>query len=125
VYPNKILAYNCSPSFNWVGKFNEKDIKEFQKNLFELGYNLQFVSLAGFHSLASSMYELANNYKGGDMSAIVGLQEKELQLKKEGYTAIKHQQEVGGNYYETIGEVLLGEESELLSKKDSTESDQF
>ena len=125
VFPDKILAYNCSPSFNWVGKFSENEIKEFQKNLFELGYKLQFVSLAGFHSLASSMYELAKNYKGGDMSAIVSLQEKEIQLSEEGYTAIKHQQEVGGNYYETIGEVLLGEESELLSTKDSTESDQF
>jgi isocitrate lyase len=125
VFPDKILAYNCSPSFNWVEKFSENEIKEFQKNLFELGYKLQFVSLAGFHSLASSMYELAKNYKGGDMSAIVSLQEKEIQLSEEGYTAIKHQQEVGGNYYETIGEVLLGEESELLSTKDSTESDQF
>ena len=125
VFPNKILAYNCSPSFNWIGKFNEIDIKEFQKKLFELGYKLQFVSLAGFHSLASSMYELAKNYKGGDMSAIVSLQEKEIELSKEGYTAIKHQQEVGSNYYETIGEVLLGEESELLSTKDSTETDQF
>jgi isocitrate lyase len=125
VFPDKILAYNCSPSFNWVGKFNENEIKEFQKKLFKLGYKLQFVSLAGFHSLASSMYELAKSYKGGDMSAIVSLQEKEMQLSEEGYTAIKHQQEVGGNYYETIGEVLLGEESELLSTKDSTESDQF
>ena len=71
------------------------------------------------------MYELAKNYKGGDMSAIVSLQEKEIELSKEGYTAIKHQQEVGSNYYETIGEVLLGEESELLSTKDSTETDQF
>ena len=71
------------------------------------------------------IYELAKNYKGGDMRAIVSLQEKEIELSKEGYTAIKHQQEVGSNYYETIGEVLLGEESELLSTKDSTETDQF
>ena len=124
-YPNKILAYNCSPSFNWLDKFSKKEIENFQKNLNEYGYKLQFVSLAGFHSMASSMYDLANKYKGGNMNAIIELQKFETNLSKEGYTGIKHQQEVGGDYYEKIGEALLGEESDLLSKKDSTENTQF
>jgi isocitrate lyase len=75
--------------------------------------------------MASSMYELAKNYKGGNMKAIVDLQEKEIDLSKDGYTAIKHQQEVGGDYFESIGEIVMGNESELLSKKDSTEEEQF
>ena len=124
-YPNKILAYNCSPSFNWLDKFSKEEIENFQKNLNEYGYKLQFVSLAGFHSMASSMYDLANKYKGGNMNAIIELQKFETNLSKEGYTGIKHQQEVGGDYYEKIGEALLGEESDLLSKKDSTENTQF
>ena len=124
-YPNKILAYNCSPSFNWLDKFSKKEIENFQKNLNEYGYKLQFVSLAGFHSMASSMYDLANKYKGGNMNAIIELQKFETNLSKEGYTGIKQQQEVGGDYYEKIGEALLGEESDLLSKKDSTENTQF
>ena len=118
-YPNKILAYNCSPSFNWLDKFSKKEIENFQKNLNEYGYKLQFVSLAGFHSMASSMYDLANKYKGGNMNAIIELQKFETNLSKEGYTGIKHQQEVGGDYYEKIGEALLGEESDLLSKNQS------
>ena len=103
-FPNKILAYNCSPSFNWLDKFTKEEVENFQYNLNEYGFKLQFVSLAGFHSLASSMYDLANKYKGGNMN---------------------HQQEVGGNYYEKIGKALLGDDSELLSKKDSTERTQF
>ena len=124
-YPQKILAYNCSPSFNWVDKFTDEEIKTFQQKLSSYGYKLQFVSLAGFHSLSSSMYQLGKEFKGGDMSAIVKLQELGFKLSEEGYTAIKHQQEVGGNYYETIGEILLGENSNLLSTKDSTETEQF
>ena len=124
-FPDKILAYNCSPSFNWLDKFTEKEIENFQSELNSYGYKLQFVSLAGFHSLASSMYDLASKYKGGNMSAIIELQQFEKDLSKDGYTGIKHQQEVGGNYYEKIGEALLGNQSELLSKKDSTENTQF
>ena len=124
-YPDKILAYNCSPSFNWTDKFTDIEITNFQKNLSEFGYRLQFVSLAGFHSMSSSMYNLANNYKGGNMKAIVDLQEYELELSKEGYTAIKHQQEVGGDYFESIGEIVMGNDSDLLSKKNSTEETQF
>ena len=122
-YADVIWCETNTPDLGFAKEFADEIRKVFPDKI--LAYNLQFVSLAGFHSLASSMYELAKNYKGGDMSAIVSLQEKEIQLSEEGYTAIKHQQEVGGNYYETIGEVLLGEESELLSTKDSTESDQF
>ena len=124
-HPNKILAYKCSPSFNWLDKFTKKEIENFQSELSSYGYKLQFVSLAGFHSLAIYMYDLASKYKGGNMSAILELQQFEKDLSKDGYTGIKHQQEVGGNYYEKIGEALLGDESELLSKKDSTENTQF
>ena len=124
-YPDKILAYNCSPSFNWTDKFSDVEIEKFQNNLSQYGYKLQFVSLAGFHSMASSMYELASNYKGGNMKAIVDLQKHELDLSEQGYTAIKHQQEVGGDYFEAIGEIIMGNDSELLSKKDSTEETQF
>ena len=124
-YPDKILAYNCSPSFNWTDKFADEEIIKFQQSLADFGYSLQFVSLAGFHSMASSMYELAKNYKGGNMKAIVDLQKNELELSKDGYTAIKHQQEVGGDYYESIGEIVMGSDSKLLSKKDSTEEQQF
>jgi isocitrate lyase len=124
-FPNKILAYNCSPSFNWLDKFTKEEVENFQNNLNDYGYKLQFVSLAGFHSLASSMYDLANKYKGGNMNAIIELQQFEKDLSKDGYTGMKHQQEVGGNYYEKIGEALLGDESELLSEKDSTENTQF
>ena len=124
-YPDKILAYNCSPSFNWTDKFSDVEIEKFQNNLSQYGYKLQFVSLAGFHSMASSMYELASNYKGGNMKAIVDLQKHELDLSEQGYTGIKHQQEVGGDYFEAIGEIIMGNDSELLSKKDSTEETQF
>ena len=124
-FPNKILAYNCSPSFNWLDKFTKEEVENFQNNLNDYGYKLQFVSLAGFHSLASSMYDLANKYKGGNMNAIIELQQFEKDLSKDGYTGMKHQQEVGGNYYEKIGEALLGDDSELLSEKDSTENTQF
>jgi isocitrate lyase len=124
-FPNKILAYNCSPSFNWLDKFTKEGVENFQNNLNDYGYKLQFVSLAGFHSLASSMYDLANKYKGGNMNAIIELQQFEKDLSKDGYTGMKHQQEVGGNYYEKIGEALLGDDAELLSEKDSTENTQF
>jgi len=124
-FPNKLLAYNCSPSFNWTEKFSNKELEEFQSKLSDYGYKLQFVSLAGFHSMSSSMYELANNYKGGNMKAFVDLQKTEIELEKEGYTGTKHQQEVGSNYYERLGEIILGKDSELLSEKDSTENTQF
>ena len=122
---SKLLAYNCSPSFNWTEKFSYDELSKFQSQLSDYGYKLQFVSLAGFHSMASAMYELAINYKGGDMKAFVELQEKEIELEKRGYTGTKHQQEVGSNYYEQVGEIILGQDSELLSEKDSTENTQF
>ena len=124
-FPKKLLAYNCSPSFNWTEKFSDDELSKFQSQLSDYGYKLQFVSLAGFHSMASAMYELAINYKGGNMRAFVELQEKEIGLEKRGYTGTKHQQEVGSNYYEQVGEIILGQDSELLSEKDSTENTQF
>ena len=124
-FPNKLLAYNCSPSFNWTEKFSDNEVSGFQDELSQYGYKLQFVSLAGFHSMASAMYELATQYKGGNMKAFVDLQKKEMELEKKGYTATKHQQEVGSSYYEKVGEIILGEDSELLSEKDSTENTQF
>ena len=124
-FPNKFLAYNCSPSLNWMDKFSKKELNNFQESLFDFGYNLQFVSLAGFHSMISSFYELGANFKEINMEAIANLQLKETQMSKIGYTGLKHQQEVGSNYYELVGEALLGDESELLSKNDSTENNQF
>ena len=120
-----MLAYNCSPSFNWTEKFSDNEVSGVQDERSQYGYKLQFVSLAGFHSMASAMYELATQYKGGNMKAFVDLQKKEMELEKKGYTATKHQQEVGSSYYEKVGEIILGEDSELLSEKDSTENTQF
>jgi len=124
-FPNKFLAYNCSPSLNWMDKFTKKELNNFQESLFKIGYNLQFVSLAGFHSMISSFYELGKNFKESNMEAIANLQVKETQMSKSGFTGLKHQQEVGSNYYELVGEALLDEDSELLMKKDSTENTQF
>jgi len=100
-------------------------MNNFQESLFKIGYNLQFVSLAGFHSMISSFYELGKNFKESNMEAIANLQVKETQMSKSGFTGLKHQQEVGSNYYELVGEALLDEDSELLMKKDSTENTQF
>ena len=105
-YPNKILAYNCSPSFDWNGELTKDEISSFQNELGDLGYKFQFISIAGFHSLNTSMFELALNYKEKHLTAYAELQEKQKSLKEYGFTSSKHQREVGAEYYEKISMIL-------------------
>lgn len=122
-FPGKKLAYNCSPSFNWKSKLDESVIATFQQQLGEMGYAFQFVTLAGFHALNLSMFELAKNYKETGMAAYSKLQEKEFRLEDVGYTAVRHQREVGTGYFEQMIEIISGQDSQTL--KGSTESQQF
>ena len=105
-YPKKILAYNCSPSFDWNHELTKEEISSFQKNLGELGYRFQFVSIAGFHSLNTAMFELAKNYRDNQLMAYAELQEKQESLEKYGFTSKKHQREVGSEYYEKVSRIL-------------------
>jgi isocitrate lyase len=125
IYPDKLLAYNCSPSFNWKTHMTDEQISQFQIELGKAGYKFQFVTLAGFHSLNHSMYELANGYKKYGMTAYVELQEKEKDAEKSGYTATKHQKEVGAGYFDAIATIISGGRSDTLSVKGSTEEKQF
>jgi isocitrate lyase len=121
-YPGKLLAYNCSPSFRWKKHLNEKQIFEFQRNLGAMGYKFQFITLAGFHALNQSMFDLAFEYKHRNMEAYVDLQEKEFDLQQSGYTAVKHQREVGVGYFDMVMETIG---SNLTALKESTEAEQF
>lgn len=105
-YPNKLLAYNCSPSFDWSSELSKDEISSFQNELGDLGYKFQFISIAGFHSLNTSMFELAHNYTEKHLTAYVELQEKQKSLKEHGFTSLKHQREVGAEYYEKISMIL-------------------
>jgi isocitrate lyase len=124
-YPGKLLAYNCSPSFNWKKNLSTEEIASFQQELAFLGYKFQFVTLAGFHSLNIGMYELATNYKKRGMSAYSELQEKEFSLESSGYTATKHQREVGTGYFDMITTIISGGKSSTLAYHGSTENAQF
>lgn len=124
-FPGKMLAYNCSPSFNWKKKLDEKIIAMFQEELNEMGYKFQFVTLAGFHSLNYSMYSLSKDYLRNGMSAYSRLQEKEFAMEDQGYTATMHQREVGTGYFDTVKNVIDGGKSSTLAMDDSTEKDQF
>lgn len=124
-YPNKKLAYNCSPSFNWRKYLTEKEIQNFQKELGEMGYVFQFITLAGFHTLNYSMFELALDYRDNGMAAYSKLQQEEFSKEAQGYTATKHQREVGTGYYDSIKKIISGEESSTLGLKGSTEEEQF
>src|SRR5439155_7402208 len=101
-FPGKLLAYNCSPSFNWRKHLDDAQIARFQRELGELGYRFQFITLAGFHSLNAAMFELAKAYAAEGMSAYVELQEREFALESSGYTATRHQREVGAGYFDQI-----------------------
>jgi len=122
-YPDKLLAYNCSPSFNWRENLDETTIARFQNELGTMGYKFQFVTLAGFHALNLSMWELARDYKERQMAAYTDLQEREFAAELDGYGAVKHQSYVGAGYFDEIT-ALCGEAS-TLALKDSTEEDQF
>jgi isocitrate lyase len=124
-HPGKLLAYNCSPSFNWKKYLDDYTISVFQKELSKMGYKFQFVTLAGFHALNYSMFDLATNYKDDGMSAYVELQQKEFAAEARGYTATKHQREVGTGYFDAVKNTITGGESSTLALKESTETKQF
>jgi isocitrate lyase len=123
-FPDQLLAYNCSPSFNWKAALDDDTIAKFQRELGAMGYKFQFITLAGFHALNYSMYELAKGYAANDMSAYVELQEKEFAAEKDGYTATKHQREVGAGYFDLVA-TAIDPEAETLALKGSTEEEQF
>jgi isocitrate lyase len=124
-FPGKLLAYNCSPSFNWRRHLDDDEIAAFQPRLAEIGYRFQFITLAGFHALNESMFELARGYAEEGMPAYVRLQEREFELEAEGYTATRHQREVGAGYFDLVAQAVSGEESSTLALKGSTEEAQF
>jgi isocitrate lyase len=124
-FPGKLLAYNCSPSFNWKKHLDDDEIAGFQSRLGELGYKFQFITLAGFHALNESMFELARGYAEEGMTAYVRLQERELELEAEGYTATRHQREVGAGYFDQVAQIVSGGESSTLALRGSTEEAQF
>jgi isocitrate lyase len=124
-FPGKWLTYNCSPSFNWRRHLEESDIATFQEQLAGMGYCYQFVTLAGFHSLNAGMFELASGYADEGMAAYVKLQEHEFALEEHGYTATRHQREVGAGYFDAIVEAVSGGEASTLALKGSTEEGQF
>lgn len=124
-YPNKLLAYNCSPSFNWKHKLSDEEIANFQKELGKMGYKFQFVTLAGFHALNHSMFELARRYKDEGMAAYSKLQQDEFASEKYGYSATRHQREVGTGYFDEVAQVIFGGTSSTTALKGSTEAEQF
>jgi isocitrate lyase len=124
-YPGKLLAYNCSPSFNWKKHLDDSTIASFQRELAAMGYRFQFVTLAGFHAVCASMFELARGYSEEGMSAYVRLQEQEFALEEVGYTATRHQREVGAGYFDAVLEAVTGGQSSTLALKGSTEEEQF
>jgi isocitrate lyase len=124
-YPGKWLAYNCSPSFNWKKKLDEKTIATFQEELGKMGYKFQFVTLAGFHSLNHGMFELAKGYSERGMAAYSELQQAEFASQEKGYTAVKHQREVGTGYFDEVSMVISGGTSSTTALKESTEAEQF
>ncbi|MCP3742527.1 isocitrate lyase [Rossellomorea sp. BNER] len=124
-YPGKLLAYNCSPSFNWKKKLDDETIAKFQKELGKMGYKFQFVTLAGFHALNHSMFELARGYKDRGMAAYSELQQAEFDSEKHGYSATRHQREVGTGYFDQVSMVISGGTSSTTALKGSTEEEQF
>jgi isocitrate lyase len=124
-FPGKMLAYNCSPSFNWKKKLDDETIETFQQQIAKMGYKFQFVTLAGFHALNYSMFELARGYKTRGMGAYSELQQKEFASEVHGYTATRHQREVGTGYFDGVSQVISGGTSSTTAMKGSTESAQF
>jgi isocitrate lyase len=120
-----MLAYNCSPSFNWKRNLDDATIAKFQRELGAMGYKFQFITLAGFHALNYSMFELAYGYARGNMSAFVELQQKEFAAAEKGFTAVKHQREVGTGYFDEITQVVTGGAASTTALHGSTEDAQF
>jgi isocitrate lyase len=124
-FPNKMLAYNCSPSFNWKKNLDDVTIARFQRELGAMGYKYQFVTLAGFHAMNYSMFELASQYRESGMAAYSTLQQAEFDAEKHGYTATRHQREVGTGYFDAVAEVISQGQSSTTALKESTEAHQF
>jgi isocitrate lyase len=124
-FPGKYLAYNCSPSFNWKKHLDDATIAKFQRELGAMGYKFQFVTLAGFHTLNYAMFSLAHDYKERGMSAYSEVQQAEFGAEKDGYTATRHQREVGTGYFDTVAEILSGGKASTLALHESTEAAQF
>jgi isocitrate lyase len=124
-FPGKLLAYNCSPSFNWKKNLDDATIAKFQKEIASYGYKFQFITLAGFHALNYSMFDLAWHYARNQMSAFVELQEKEFAAAERGFTAVKHQREVGTGYFDAVTQAIQQGQSSTTALKGSTEEDQF
>ncbi|MGH8085959.1 MAG: isocitrate lyase [Lysobacter sp.] len=124
-YPGKLLAYNCSPSFNWKANLDDATIARFQTELAAMGYKFQFITLAGFHALNYGMFHLAHGYARRQMSAFVELQQAEFAAAEQGFTAVKHQREVGTGYFDAVTQVIQGGQSSTTALKGSTEEEQF
>ena len=124
-FPDKMLAYNCSPSFNWKKNLDDATIARFQRELGAMGYKFQFITLAGFHSLNYSMFHLAHGYARSNMAAFVELQEAEFAAVGDGFTAVKHQREVGTGYFDAVTQTVQGSQSSTTALKGSTEDEQF
>jgi isocitrate lyase len=123
-YPDQLLAYNCSPSFNWRRHLDDATIAKFQRELGHMGYKFQFITLAGFHALNHSMFDLAKGYASDGMTAYVELQEREFAAEADGYTATRHQREVGTGYFDLVS-TTINPQSDTLAMRDSTEHHQF
>ena len=124
-HPGKLLAYNCSPSFNWKRHLDDETIERFQRDLGAMGYKFQFVTLAGFHALNASMFELANDYANEGMTAYVRLQQREFEMEDDGYTATRHQREVGTGWFDMVSQAVTSGKGSTLALKGSTEEAQF
>ncbi len=124
-FPDKLLAYNCSPSFNWKNALDDATIAVFQKELGAMGYAFQFITLAGWHALNASAFDLARGYQAEDMTAYVELQEREFGMEGDGYTATRHQREVGAGYFDDVATVVSGGNASTLALEGSTEEEQF
>jgi len=124
-FPDKLLAYNCSPSFNWKKHLDDATIARFQRELGAMGYKFQFVTLAGFHALNYSMFSLAREYARDGMAAYSKLQQAEFGAESTGYTATKHQREVGTGYFDEVAQVIAGGAASTLALEESTENEQF
>ena len=125
VHPGKPLMYNCSPSFNWKKHLSDVEIANFQRNLGEMGYRFQFVTLAGFHALNHGMFDLADDYRERGMAAYSDLQDAEFEYETLGYTATRHQREVGTGYFDDVRNVIMGGEASTGALAESTEREQF
>jgi isocitrate lyase len=124
-YPGKLLAYNCSPSFNWKKYLSENEMQTFQQKLGEIGYKFQFITLAGFHVQNYSIFKFAQSYKKDGMAAYSKIQQQEFEAEKDGYTAVKHQREVGTTYFDTIAQTISSGKTSTTAMSGSTESEQF